>query len=194
MYILFEGIDRVGKSTQIELLQRYFKDIVITKEPGGTPLGEEIRQMVLHNNSMSDYAQMFLFLADRAEHIQKIIKPNLNKLIISDRGFLSGIAYAHIKSRIDIATLKRLNDIATQKVYPDKIIFFEITQAELLKRMDKAPLDSIEERGIHYLLQVQDIMKSLLPTLHIPYVVIDATQKKEKIFDNILHIIKDGND
>jgi len=94
MYTLLEGIDRSGKSTQIKLLKREFPKAIFTKEPGGTPLGQKIRSILLHSNQKpASLAEVFLFLADRNEHINKVIKPNLDRLIISDRGFISGIAY-----------------------------------------------------------------------------------------------------
>ncbi len=193
MYILFEGIDRVGKSTQIERLKNEMPDLLVTKEPGATPLGQEIREILLHGLSPTPRAELFLFLADRAEHIQKVIIPNKDRLIVSDRGFISGIAYAHIKTGIDIPTLRRLNDLAMQGVYPDKIVFFEIDAQELERRMKSSALDSIEERGIDYLLQVQKSMKSLLKDLEIPYMIVDATKPEEEIFHTILPFIK-GNE
>ena len=123
MYILFEGIDRTGKSTQIKKLKTVFPDAIYTKEPGGTPLGEKIRDMVLHTQNPSSLAELFLFLADRAEHIDKVILPNRTKMIISDRGYISGIAYAATKTDMDLVALQNLNAIAMQNIHPDKIIF-----------------------------------------------------------------------
>jgi len=191
VYVLFEGVDRAGKSTQIELLQSALADLIVTKEPGATPLGQKIRQILLHEASPSALAELFLFLADRAEHIQKVIKPNKNRIIISDRGYLSGIAYAHVKSGIDLEQLIDLNRLAMQGVEPDLIVFFSLTPQELRKRFATQPLDSIEQRGIEYLLRVQDIMKELLKRLDRPYIILDATKSKEEIFHDILpHIRK----
>ena len=91
MLVYFEGIDGVGKSTQISL----FNDLecVKTCEPGGTKLGKSLRELIF-NAHPSSRAEIFLFLADRAEHYEKIIKVNKHKLILSDRSFVSGLAYA----------------------------------------------------------------------------------------------------
>ena len=191
MYVLFEGIDRVGKSTQIKMLQKRFSDAIITKEPGGTELGKEIRNLVLHSHNPSALSELFLFLADRAEHIQKVIKPHLDNLIISDRGYISGIAYAHQKTNIDIDTLLELNTIAMQNTFPQKIVFFEISKDELLRRIDNAPLDNIEKRGISYLLEVQKIMKNLVISSTIAHIILDASQSKEQIFQKIVDFIKE---
>ncbi len=82
MYITIEGIDTAGKSTQIALLQEAFTDAVITKEPGGTDAGNNIRDIVLHQGLQSSKAEFLLFLADRAEHITQVIQPNTVKMII----------------------------------------------------------------------------------------------------------------
>ena len=109
MYIAIEGIDTAGKSTQIECLKSLFPEAVYTKEPGGTPAGIEIRSMVLHGELKSKMAELLLFLADRAEHTESIILPNINSLIISDRSAVSGIAYAFVQKICDIETLVSLN-------------------------------------------------------------------------------------
>ena len=85
MYIAIEGIDTSGKSTQISKLAKHFPDAIITKEPGATDIGKEIREMVLSARAKSKKAEFLLFLADRAEHIQEVIEPNLDKMIISNR-------------------------------------------------------------------------------------------------------------
>ena len=85
MYIALEGIDLVGKSTQLQMLKNQYKNAIFTKEPGATKLGKQIRELVLSKNDFSKEAELFLFLADRAEHFAKVIKPHLNRLIISDR-------------------------------------------------------------------------------------------------------------
>ena len=95
MYAVIEGIDTAGKSTQLELLKKKFPNAIFTKEPGGTPLGIKLRSMALNGEAKSEIAEMFLFLADRAEHIEELIKANQTNFIISDRSMISGIAYAN---------------------------------------------------------------------------------------------------
>ncbi len=190
MYILLEGIDRAGKSTQIELLKQKYKEAIFTKEPGGTPLGQKIRALVLQD-SPTTLAEIFLFLADRAEHIQKVIKPNMDKLIFSDRGFISGIAYAHIKSGLPIPKLQELNDLALQKIEPDGIVLLLLSEEELLRRMPSKELDTIEQRGIEYLLEVQNIMKRLVEESPYPYLILDASLPKQKIFHDIVEFLKE---
>ena len=192
MYVLFEGIDRAGKSTQIELLQHTFPQAIFTKEPGGTSLGQKIRQIILHTQNPTPLAELFLFLADRAEHTQKVIRPNSNRLIISDRGFISGIAYAHIKTKISLQRLYWLNAIAMQHTMPDKIIFIKLNKEELKKRLSLQPLDNIEQRGLQYLLDVQEIMQNLIIHSKIAHLIIDGAKPIQEIHNKIVAFIKDS--
>ncbi|OQU74052.1 dTMP kinase, partial [Helicobacter pylori] len=99
MYVALEGVDGAGKSTQVELLKTRFKNALFTKEPGGTKIGESLRRIALNEN-ISELARAFLFLSDRAEHTESVIKPALKekRLIISDRSLISGMAYSQFSS------------------------------------------------------------------------------------------------
>jgi len=187
MYIIFEGIDTCGKTTQIELLAKEFEDVVITREPGGTDFGEKAREILLSNSLSSKRAELLLFLADRAEHYTQIIKPNRDKLILSDRGFLSGIGYALANGDFEFDYLIELNRFALEDSFPDLIVFFETNLETLTTRTqseDKS-LDGIELRGLEYLMSVQKYMRKSLDRLDIPYILIDATQDIESIYSKI---------
>ncbi len=190
MYVVLEGIDRAGKSTQIELLKKVYPKAVFTKEPGGTALGAKIRSILLHAQKPSPLAELFLFLADRNQHINEVIKPNLHRLIISDRSFISGIAYAMSECGLDLKELFELNRLAMEGIYPDKAIFLELSPSELERRFSSQKLDSIEQRGIEYLLQVQKNLKTALFKSGIEYIIIDAKKSKEEIFEEIVAFIK----
>ncbi|RBQ28290.1 dTMP kinase [Aliarcobacter vitoriensis] len=178
MYVSIEGIDTAGKSTQLDILRNKFPDAIFTKEPGGTALGIKLRQMILNGEANSNIAEMFLFLADRAEHTKEIIIPNLDKLIISDRSFISGIAYALEEN---IEKLIELNKLATQNNFPNKIILLELSKDELINRLSKKKNDSIEQRGIDYLLSIQSRMKEVIKNININHIIIDASEKIEVI-------------
>ncbi|MEA2049311.1 MAG: dTMP kinase [Campylobacterota bacterium] len=184
MYIILEGIDTAGKSTQLDILKNKHPDIVFTKEPGGTQLGTKLREMVLNGEAKSKVAEMFLFLADRAEHSFEIIKKNPDKIIISDRGFLSGIAYAKT-APLEIAI--SLNIMALNGALPDKIIILELSKEELELRLSKKEHDSIESRGSQYLLDIQTRMKEAIEMINnmsekkIDLLVVDASNKIEDI-------------
>lgn len=190
MYIAIEGIDTAGKSTQIECLRSLFPDAIITKEPGGTPVGIEIRNMVLHGNLTSKIAEMFLFLADRAEHTESIILPNMNKLIIGDRSAVSGMAYASVQNLCDEATLVLLNRLVTGGTLPDCVFILKLTPEVLAFRLSQKEHDAIESRGIDYLLGIQEALITGAYALGIQAYVIDATQSVDTITHEISTLIK----
>ncbi len=192
MYILFEGIDGAGKSTQIARLAAAFPQAIVTKEPGGTKLGENLREILLKENDLDKRAEILLFLADRAEHFGKIIKPNLDKMILSDRGFVSGMAYALAGGNFSFEELLSLNKFALQGNFPQKIVFFKANESTLRSRLgSRAQMDGIEARGFEYLLRVQDAMEEILQKLDIRYVTIDAALDEEKITNLIKEFIND---
>ncbi|GAA8823862.1 dTMP kinase [Helicobacter pylori] len=154
MYVVLEGVDGVGKSTQVGLLKNMFKNALFTKEPGGTKIGESLRHIALNEN-ISELARAFLFLSDRAEHTESVIKPALKekKLIISDRSLISGMAYSQFSSL-------ELNLLATQGILPEKIILLLIDKEGLKQRLSLKSLDKIENQGIETLLTIQQKLKT----------------------------------
>ncbi len=192
MYIAIEGIDTAGKSTQIQCLKSLFPEAVYTKEPGGTPVGVEIRSMVLHGDLKSKMAELLLFLADRAEHTENIILPNINSLIISDRSAVSGVAYALVQEICDIKTLVSLNTLATGGKLPEKVFILKLSPQELANRLSQKEHDVIEARGIDYLLSIQEALIKASEALAIQTFVIDASQSIDTITNEIARLIK-GN-
>lgn len=186
MYILFEGIDTCGKSTQIELLAQKLEDIVVTKEPGGTTFGVKAREILLADSLASKRAELLLFLADRAEHYEEVIKPNKEKTVISDRGFLSGIGYALANGDFDFDELVTLNRFALSNHFPDKIILFVTDMETLTRRTSEKELDGIELRGLEYLISVQNKMHESLQKLGIDYLEVDATDSIENIHQKMV--------
>ncbi len=155
MYVVIEGIDTAGKSTQLDILKQKYPEAIFTKEPGGTQIGLKLREMVLNGEAKSKVAEMFLFLADRAEHSYEIVKKHRDDIVISDRGFLSGIAYAKT-APLEIAI--SLNIMALNGAMPEKIIILELSKEELEYRLSQKEQDSIEKRGSEYLLSIQQRM------------------------------------
>ena len=190
MYILFEGIDTCGKSTQIELLAQKFNDIIVTKEPGGTKFGVKAREILLTDSLASKRAELLLFLADRAEHYEEVVEPNKHKVVISDRGFLSGIGYALANGDFDFDELVRLNKFALNGHFPDKIILFVTNMETLTLRTSQKELDGIELRGLEYLITVQNKMHESLQKLGIDYLEVDATNSIENIHQKILSYLE----
>ncbi|WP_461865525.1 dTMP kinase [Thermococcus sp.] len=159
MFIVMEGIDGAGKSTQARLLAEWFrnkgKDVVLTKEPTDTAFGKLIRRLVLTGGQegiidgarISHEAEALLFAADRAEHVHKLIKPALKagKIVISDRYFYSSLAYQWARG-LDLEWLIDLNKFA---VRPDLVILLDLPAKESMKRINgrsiKTEFDKIAE-------------------------------------------------
>ena len=191
MYVAIEGIDTAGKSTQINKLAKHFPDAIITKEPGATDIGMEIREMVLSARAKSKKTEFLLFLADRAEHVQEVIQPNLDKMIISDRSAVSGIAYALVQGEIDKEDLVTLNNFATNNTYPKKVFLLCLTRKELEYRLSQKKLDGIELRGAQYLLSIQEALVDATKLLGIELVLIDARKSRNEITQSIINNIEE---
>ena len=132
-FITFEGADGCGKTTQIELLDKFLKEkglkTLLTLEPGATDLGKNLRQILLHyEKPVSDEAEMFMYLADRAQHAQMVIKPALEdkKIVLCDRYTDSTVAYQGYGREGDIEQINILNKIATKGLKSDLTILFDL--------------------------------------------------------------------
>ena len=133
LFITVEGLDGCGKSTQIALLADYLKnkgyDVVFTREPGGEGLGNTVREILLESKGViSDRCESFLFLADRAQNIDVIVKPAVleGKIVLCDRHIDSTVAYQGYARGGDIEQLVYLNNLATGFYKPDLTILFDI--------------------------------------------------------------------
>lgn len=158
LFISLEGIEGTGKTTQARLLYErlidYGFDVILTKEPGGTPIGESIREILLKidHKEMSHITELFLYNAARAQHLYEKILPALKKgkIVITDRFSDSTIAYQGYGRGIDINLLKTLDDIATGGIKPDITILFDLDVEIGLKRnrginkIDRLELEDIE--------------------------------------------------
>lgn len=191
MYIAIEGIDTAGKSTQIARLAKAYPDAIITKEPGATKIGEKIRDIVLSGEVQSAKAEFLLFLADRAEHMQEVVRPNLDKLVISDRSVVSGVAYALVQESISQTAILQLNRFATDGNYPKILFLLKLSEKELTFRLSQKELDGIELRGTKYLLGIQEALIEAAKLLEIELVIIDASNSIEDITEKIINKIKD---
>lgn len=158
MFISFEGIDKSGKSTQISLLVDYLKqkgyEVGQTCEPGGTRSGEKIERILLEPSTkeISGISELFLYLADRAEHVEKIIKPALEKgkIVISDRFADATIAYQGHGRELDIPWIEELNKRVTHGLSPDITFLLDISPDLAQKRSGSEGKDRIENEKISF--------------------------------------------
>ncbi len=150
IFISFEGIDKSGKSTQAEKLAGHLRErgheVVLTYEPGGTDLGQEIRRLVLENKSRGEIdatAELFLFSADRAQHVNELIRPSLDagKVVISDRYVDSTLAYQGYGRGLDLDDLRMIQNVATGGLKPDITIWLDVDSQTAQKReLQRLPL------------------------------------------------------
>ncbi|MFP4110716.1 MAG: dTMP kinase [Desulfonatronovibrio sp.] len=142
MFVTFEGIEGCGKSTQAGLLKNYLQDkgmeVVLTLEPGGSKLGLDLRRILLsmENSDLSEEAELFLYLADRAQHMHSLIIPALNtgRIVISDRFTDSTIAYQGYGRGMDVNMLHQLNTLATRGIQPGLTVLLDLPAEAGLKR------------------------------------------------------------
>jgi len=142
-FITFEGIDGSGKSTQLRLVERYLidagNDVITTREPGGTPLGIQLRATFLETTeTVSPLAELLLFAADRAQHVEHLIKPSVaaGKIVISDRYADATAAYQGAGRGFDSDTIAQVIELATGGLKPDLTLFFDISVETALERMN----------------------------------------------------------
>lgn len=156
IFITFEGADGCGKTTQIELIKKYLDENnienVLTREPGGSDLGLELRKILLHyDKPVSNIAELFLYLADRAQHTEYTIKPLLDKkkVVLCDRYIDSTVAYQGYARKGDINKIIKLNDLVTNSLKPDLTIVFDIDSNIAQSRL-KGEKDRLEKEGLEF--------------------------------------------
>ena len=155
-FITFEGADGCGKTTQIGLVNEYLKEkklqTVTTLEPGGSDIGKQLRQILLHHDGfVSPRAEMFLYLADRSQHIDTVIKKNVEegKIVLCDRHTDSTIAYQGYGRGEDIEQINFLNKIATEGFLPDLTFVFDVDSQVAQQRVGKEK-DRLEAEGLEF--------------------------------------------
>lgn len=161
LFITFEGIDGCGKTTQIELLKESLEKkgytVLLTREPGAKGLGEKLREILLnYDGEVSSNCESFLFLADRAQHIDTIIKPAIDKgvIVLCDRHTDSTVAYQGYGRQLDLEQIYQLNKIATNGIIPDITFILDIDIDTSLQRIGKGR-DRMENSGREFFERVR---------------------------------------
>lgn len=159
LFIVMEGPDGSGKTTQINLLEQYLKEAgyecLITREPGGTVIGEEVRELILNPEykKMSPVTEMLLYAASRAQLVHEVIGPALEagRIVISDRFVDSSIVYQGIARNLGISTVAAVNAPGIGIYRPDGIFFIDLSEAEGIRRKkNQKKLDRMEQESIDF--------------------------------------------
>lgn len=197
LFIVLEGPDGSGKSTMAKMIAQYYQDagreIVFTREPGGTKISEQIRNIILDNNNteMSYMTEALLYAASRAQLVSEFIKPNLEKgkIVISERYVYSSIVYQGIARNLGIQNVKEINDFAIDGLEPDLVLFFDIDPEKALNRkLSKGNSDRLENEKINFHKKVYEGYKEI-SKVYDEITLIDADKSVDELFSDIKNII-----
>lgn len=197
-FIAFEGSDGSGKSTVLEKVKEYLDNnnvkYIVTREPGGTKIGEQIREILINNDNseMDDKTEALLFAAARAQSVEEKLKVELEKndLVISDRYILSSLAYQGYARNLGIEAVRSINDFATGKLNPDYTFFLDVDPITVLERKRQAvESDRLEEEGNIFHQKVYDGYKYLIQDDK-SIIVIDASKTVEEVAKDTIENLK----
>lgn len=197
MFITFEGGEGSGKTTCIkrivEILEKEGNSVVLTREPGGTPISEEIRNVILDkkNTDMDPRTEALLYAAARRQHIVQKILPSLKegKIVISDRFLDSSLAYQGGARGLGIEEIYRVNQYATEGLEPDITFFFDIDPEEGLRRIASnagREVNRLDVEKLAFHQTVRGAFQELAKRFPKRFVVIDASQKPDDVFNAVL--------
>jgi dTMP kinase len=194
LFISFEGIDGVGKSTQADLMESYLSsrglEVVRTLEPGGTDLGIEIRHLLLHRKGeVSVRSEALLYAADRAHHVASKIRPALAKgqIVISDRYLDSSVAYQGAGRQLDLTEVRDLSLWAVDNLLPDLTVLLDLDAeaASIRRGQTGAEPDRLEREKISFFEAARETYKQLASAEPNRFHLVDAAQDPESIWKQI---------
>lgn len=191
LFITFEGGDGVGKSTQSRLLAQWLeglgREVVLTREPGGTPMGREIRQLVQHRDEhVDERAEALLFAADRAQHIATLVRPALERgaVVLQDRYLDSSIAYQGVGRALDAEEIRDLSLWATRGLLPETTVLLDLDPGVGVNRAlgrEDAQFDRLEAAGGAFHQRVRQAFLQLAAAEPDRFLVVDAAGTVEQI-------------
>ena len=190
IFITFEGVDGCGKSTQARLLtyelEKLGYDIVLTREPGATLIGKQIASILLDggNKELCPLAEALLFAADRAQHVEKVIRPALERgeIVISSRYIDSSLAYQSWGHGIPRQDVERINILATGNLWPDLTIVLDLEPSLGLERSGK---DRLEAEGLILQEKVREAYLALAALYPERIRIVSANGREEEVFSHV---------
>ena len=192
-YIALEGGDGSGKSTVAAALAARLRargvEVVTVREPGGTPLGEAIRGLLLDSERLDPWAEVFLFAAQRAELAREVMEPALEggKWVISDRSYYSSIAYQGRARGLGEEAVREINELGLGGVVPDRVFILDLEPASALGRQERP--DRIGGQGVEFQEKVRQAYHDLARAEPERVVLLDATRPVEDLVDKILEVL-----
>jgi dTMP kinase len=186
VFVTFEGVDGSGKSTQARLLEEHLsalgREVVATREPGGTELGERVRELVLNGPQMAAWAEAALFAASRAEHVAEVIRPALDRGadVVCDRYVDSSLAYQGIARGLGLDRVLELNLTVLEGLLPDRTFVLAVDAAAAAGRQEGAP-DRIEREGEGFQAEVGRAYEQLAERFPERVVLLDGTLSPEEL-------------
>jgi dTMP kinase len=197
--VVFDGSNGAGKTTVIKGIEKHLTskgfDVLLTREPGGTPIGEKIREVILDPKTpeMTFMTELMLFGAGRAQHIQEKIIPALSegKIVISDRFDAATFSFQHFARGIDLDTIIKINDLALNGFSPNMNIILDLDPAEGLKRVQSRGegLDRLEDEKAEFLIKARNGYLKQAEQFPDKFEVIDAAQSKEKVLEDVIAVV-----
>ena len=197
MFVTFEGLDGSGKTTQVELLRQHLsrngQEVVATREPGGTELGERVRDLLLQGGEVSPWAEAALFAAARAELVAEVIGPALERgaHVICDRYLDSSLAYQGIARGLGVDQVLALNLNAIRGILPDRTCLLMLDPEEAARRQGEDEPDRIEQEGHDFRAAVDTAYRSLAEMFPRRVIPIDAGGDPEEIATSIREHLRD---
>lgn len=201
MFITFEGGEGSGKSTAIKHLVNFLKEngyeVVLTREPGGTPISEEIRKVILakQNTDMDPWTEALLYAAARRQHVVEKILPALKKhqIVLSDRYLDSSLAYQGGARELGIDEVLKINEVATGGLLPDLTILFDLDPNSGLKRIadnERREVNRLDLEKISFHQKVRASFLELAKRYPERYVIIDASKNENEVYEEALSAVK----
>ena len=190
MFVTFEGLDGSGKTTQVELLcarlEGEGREVVATREPGGTTVGEGIRELVLHGHVTAPWAEAALFAAARAQHVEEVIRPALERGadVLCDRYVDSSLAYQGIARGLGLGRILELNLAAVGGLMPDRTFLLLLDDEAAAARMSPRP-DRIEREGAAFYALVDAAYRELAELYPERIVALDGSLPAEELAERI---------
>lgn len=189
-----EGPDGAGKTTQLSLLADYLRtqgaEVVMTREPGGTPAGEAIRTILLSPEmTLGERSELLLYLAARAEHVRMVVRPALSRgaIVLCDRFYDSTLVYQSMVRGLPLETVLQINDFATDGLEPDVTFLFDAEPALLAERIGRRGVqDRMELEGLAFQQKVRQGFLTLASRFPARIVTLDAGKSQDEVFQAML--------